>query len=91
MDRELTLAVLRFLDRLDTCMVEDYAYTETLSVDSIRDALLGNVPKLEAANLDIPAEAITRAGEIINHGTVHGHRYHDAIKPTIDTEEFEDT
>ena len=29
------------------------------------------------------------AGEIINHATVAGHRYHDAIRPTIDTEEFE--
>ena len=30
----------------------------------------------------------SKAG-IINHGTIHGHRYHDAIRPTIDTEEFE--
>jgi aryl-alcohol dehydrogenase-like predicted oxidoreductase len=44
----------------------------------------------EAANLDIPADAIAKAGEIINHSTVRGHRYHDAIRPTIDTEEFED-
>ncbi len=44
----------------------------------------------EAANLDISADVIAKAGEIINHSTVHGHRYHDAIKPTIDTEEFED-
>lgn len=44
----------------------------------------------EAANLDIPADAIAEAGRIINHSTVRGHRYHDAIRPTIDTEEFED-
>ena len=43
-----------------------------------------------AAELAIPAEAIAEAGRIINHDTVHGHRYHDAIRPTIDTEEFED-
>ena len=43
-----------------------------------------------AATLDIPAEAIEEAGRIINHRTVRGHRYHDAIRPTIDTEEFED-
>ena len=43
-----------------------------------------------AATIDIPADAIARAGEIVNHATVHGHRYHDAIRPTIDTEEFED-
>ena len=43
-----------------------------------------------AATVDIPADAIARAGEIINHSTVSGHRYHDAIRPTIDTEEFEE-
>jgi aryl-alcohol dehydrogenase-like predicted oxidoreductase len=43
-----------------------------------------------AANLDIPADVIAEAGRIINHDTVRGHRYHDAIRPTIDTEEFED-
>ncbi len=43
-----------------------------------------------AANVDIPADAIGKAGEIVNHANVSGHRYHDAIRPTIDTEEFED-
>ena len=43
-----------------------------------------------AAELAIPADAIAEAGRIINHDTVRGHRYHDAIRPTIDTEEFED-
>ncbi len=43
-----------------------------------------------AADLAIPAEAIAEAGRIINHDTVRGHRYHEAIRPTIDTEEFED-
>ena len=43
-----------------------------------------------ASELAIPAEAIAEAGRIINHDTVRGHRYHDAIRPTIDTEEFED-
>ncbi|MCB2067430.1 MAG: aldo/keto reductase [Erythrobacter sp.] len=42
-----------------------------------------------AATVAIPADAVARAGAIINHGTIHGHRYHDAIRPTIDTEEFE--
>ncbi|GGD59472.1 aldo/keto reductase [Erythrobacter arachoides] len=41
-----------------------------------------------AATVPIPAEAIAKAGELVNHQTVHGHRYHDAIRPTIDTEEF---
>ncbi|OYX65720.1 MAG: aldo/keto reductase [Sphingomonadales bacterium 32-64-17] len=41
-----------------------------------------------AATVEIPANAIAKAGEIINHGTIHGHRYHEAIRPTIDTEEF---
>jgi aryl-alcohol dehydrogenase-like predicted oxidoreductase len=42
-----------------------------------------------AAALDIAPEVLERAGEIVNHATVKGHRYHDAIRPTIDTEEFE--
>ncbi|KLE34099.1 aldo/keto reductase [Aurantiacibacter luteus] len=41
-----------------------------------------------AATLDIPAEVIARAGDLVNHANVHGHRYHDAIRPTIDTEEL---
>jgi aryl-alcohol dehydrogenase-like predicted oxidoreductase len=42
-----------------------------------------------AAEVAIAPEVLERAGEIINHATVWGHRYHDAIRPTIDTEEFE--
>ena len=42
-----------------------------------------------AASVEVAPEVLQRAGEIINHSTVHGHRYHDAIRPTIDTEEFE--
>jgi len=42
-----------------------------------------------ALALSIPDDVIAKAGEIINHSTIHGHRYHDAIRPTIDTEEFE--
>jgi len=44
----------------------------------------------EAANLEISQDVLAEAGRIINQRTVHGHRYHDAIRPTIDTEEFED-
>jgi aryl-alcohol dehydrogenase-like predicted oxidoreductase len=43
-----------------------------------------------AATLDSPAAALEEAGRIINQRSVRGHRYHDAIRPTIDTEEFED-
>ena len=39
--------------------------------------------------LDVPADLLEAAGDLINERTVSGHRYHDAIKPTIDTEEFE--
>lgn len=39
--------------------------------------------------LEIAPEVIAGAGRIINQRTVRGHRYHDAIRPTIDTEEFE--
>jgi aryl-alcohol dehydrogenase-like predicted oxidoreductase len=42
-----------------------------------------------AASIAIAPEVLKRAGEIINHETVWGHRYHEAIRPTIDTEEFE--
>lgn len=37
----------------------------------------------------IPTEVLDQAGALINEATVAGHRYHDAIRPTIDTEEFE--
>jgi aryl-alcohol dehydrogenase-like predicted oxidoreductase len=39
--------------------------------------------------LDVPQEVLDAAGALINEDTVAGHRYHDAIRPTIDTEEFE--
>ena len=39
--------------------------------------------------LEIPQDVLDAAGALINEGTVAGHRYHDAIRPTIDTEEFE--
>jgi aryl-alcohol dehydrogenase-like predicted oxidoreductase len=42
-----------------------------------------------AASVAIAPDVLARAGEIINHETVWGHRYHEAIRPTIDTEEFE--
>jgi aryl-alcohol dehydrogenase-like predicted oxidoreductase len=42
-----------------------------------------------AWSLPLPAETLEAAGALINEDTVAGHRYHDAIRPTIDTEEFE--
>jgi aryl-alcohol dehydrogenase-like predicted oxidoreductase len=42
-----------------------------------------------AALLDIGQEVLDQADAVINQHTVAGHRYHDAIRPTIDTEEFE--
>ena len=52
-----------------------------------------SIPHLEdnhrAWPLDIPAEVLDAADRLINENTVAGHRYHDAIRPTIDTEEFE--
>lgn len=42
-----------------------------------------------AWGLPVPQDVLDRADALINEGTVAGHRYHDAIKPTIDTEEFE--
>jgi len=53
-----------------------------------------NIEHLEqnfaALSVEIDDTALEEAGRIINQRTVHGHRYHDAIRPTIDTEEFED-
>jgi aryl-alcohol dehydrogenase-like predicted oxidoreductase len=42
-----------------------------------------------AATVEVPANVLEAAGVLINEHTVAGHRYHDAIRPTIDTEEFE--
>ena len=42
-----------------------------------------------AADLPLPQDLFDRADALINERTVAGHRYHDAIRPTIDTEEFE--
>src|SRR5690606_10734336 len=42
-----------------------------------------------AASLQVPDEVLQAAGALINEKSVSGHRYHDAIRPTIDTEEFE--
>lgn len=43
---------------------------------------------MAAASLPLPDGVIEEAGRIINQQTIQGHRYHDAIRPTIDTEEF---
>jgi aryl-alcohol dehydrogenase-like predicted oxidoreductase len=42
-----------------------------------------------AGGLQVTQDLLDAAGALINEGTVAGHRYHDAIRPTIDTEEFE--
>ena len=42
-----------------------------------------------AGNLSIDAAVLDEAGRLINQQTISGHRYHDAIRPTIDTEDFE--
>jgi aryl-alcohol dehydrogenase-like predicted oxidoreductase len=42
-----------------------------------------------AAGLQLPQPVLDAADALINEKTVAGHRYHEAIRPTIDTEEFE--
>lgn len=42
-----------------------------------------------AAAVQVPQAVLDAAGALINESTVAGHRYHEAIRPTIDTEEFE--
>lgn len=41
-----------------------------------------------SATVTIDAIVLEQAGDLINHASVQGHRYHDAIRSTIDTEEF---
>jgi aryl-alcohol dehydrogenase-like predicted oxidoreductase len=41
-----------------------------------------------AAEIEVSQAVLDEVGKLINHDTVSGHRYHDAIRPTIDTEEF---
>lgn len=54
----------------------------TTSVQHLED-------NLRAWGLPIPQEVLDAADALVNERTVAGHRYHDAIRPTIDTEEFE--
>jgi aryl-alcohol dehydrogenase-like predicted oxidoreductase len=42
-----------------------------------------------AGGIEVSPDLLGAAGALINEETVAGHRYHDAIRPTIDTEEFE--
>src|SRR5205085_2246770 len=42
-----------------------------------------------AGSLTVPQAVLDAADALINESTVAGHRYHEAIRPTIDTEEFE--
>ena len=42
-----------------------------------------------AGELEVADDVLAAAGALINEHTVAGHRYHAAIRPTIDTEEFE--
>jgi aryl-alcohol dehydrogenase-like predicted oxidoreductase len=41
-----------------------------------------------AAGAEVNEAVLEEADRLINQETVAGHRYHDAIRPTIDTEEF---
>ncbi|MEO6386797.1 MAG: aldo/keto reductase [Croceibacterium sp.] len=42
-----------------------------------------------AGLITAPQDVLDAADALINERTVAGHRYHEAIRPTIDTEEFE--
>lgn len=53
----------------------------TTSIDHLEE-------NMAATDVAVSAEVLAEAGAILNQQTVRGHRYHDAIKPTIDTEEF---
>jgi aryl-alcohol dehydrogenase-like predicted oxidoreductase len=40
------------------------------------------------SRLQVPAEVLAKAGALINQQTVSGHRYHEPMLKTIDTEDF---
>jgi len=40
------------------------------------------------AALSVPSEVLDQAGALINQQTVSGHRYHEPMRKTIDTEDF---
>lgn len=42
----------------------------------------------EACAITVDDEVLVRAGEIVNHDTVAGHRYPEVMRSTIDTEDF---
>lgn len=43
---------------------------------------------LAAHDMMVAPEILAHAGELINHGTVSGHRYAEMMRATIDTEDF---
>ncbi|QZH75728.1 MAG: aldo/keto reductase [Erythrobacter sp.] len=43
---------------------------------------------MASLSLEVSDEVLAEAGRIVNQQTVAGHRYHAAILPTIDTEDF---
>ena len=53
----------------------------TTSIEHLED-------NMGAAGLALAPDVIAEASAILNQQTVRGHRYHEAIKPTIDTEDF---
>ena len=42
-----------------------------------------------ASDIPVADDVLAQADALINEHTIAGHRYHEAIRPTIDTEEFE--
>lgn len=45
---------------------------------------------LAAADIRVPSDILDRAGALINQQTVSGHRYPEAMRKTIDTEDYPD-
>ncbi|MEO5706221.1 MAG: aldo/keto reductase [Alteraurantiacibacter sp.] len=53
----------------------------TTSIDHLEE-------NMAASAGSVTPQVLAEAGAILNQQTVRGHRYHDAILPTIDTEDF---
>ena len=58
-----------------------HAIPGTTSVEHLRE-------NFAAAALDMSPDLLSAAGEIVNQGSVSGHRYPEVMRNTIDTEDY---
>ena len=78
MTNDLSAAVFKFIQSLDLCFEDDFGHTESLPIESIREALLGkeiskpshhcNLDNLATASEDLRRELIYSINNQIRHG-----------------------